>query len=211
MNTFFRYSGVKIVNTSKESEYMERSINIDLNLIFKSSGSNNWHEIVKGFLNLWEFQFLFSITESTLKEYCYKNELYSNPEKKIVSTRKLIKVIIENNSNMIAQMQENHNFTKKVALDIWDTFTTIRDIYSHTHGIITKENKKKIERYAKRLRDSYEIAFSNLFTIGGSFDVSDLFYEDKIKIEKFYFLSDEELSIFRNFVSEFIYALSCLK
>jgi hypothetical protein len=208
MNHLFQLSGFEIINNSKNqrNKYMDRNINIDLDSIFKSSGSRNWHHIVRGFLNLWEFQFLFSITESTLKKYCLRNQLYSNSKNKKINTRDLIKLILKNDSNIILRMQKNHNISKNLSFDIWNIFTEIRNIYAHTHGIITEKDKKAIEKYATQLRISYD-DYKNTLPIS-SFDINNLFSQDKIQLKKFYFLSDEELSIFRNFISEFIYALS---
>ena len=185
--------------------YLERTVNIDLDTISKSASNNNWYDIVKGFLNIWEFQFLYSITESTLKSYCKKNRLFI----KNIITTEIIEKIINNSPEIINSLEENHNISKKLALDIWRIYTTIRNIYSHTHGILSEKDKKDIYRFSKKLRQSYDNAFhSDILLSTVMLESSEIFQDDRTNIGEFYFLTDYELNIFRNFVSEFIYTLS---
>ena len=192
-------SGLKIHTENDEKPYMDKNVSINLKEISKSAGNKNWFEIVKGFLNTWEFLFLFSITESTLKNLLKNEDIY---------TRELIREINKKYPVVYTKLEENHNIKSTLAIEIWNIFVSVRNIYSHTHGMISEDNKKDIARRSKKFKKAYkeyteDFLFASIFK-----DVDDFFLERDIKVGTFYFLADHELNVFRNFVSEYLFILS---
>lgn len=182
--------------------YMDREIDISLDDLKDSVDSENWYETVKGFLNVWEFIFLFSIAESTLKEivgdYNY-------------NTSDLISKVLKTEKKLTNIMSSNHNINKKFMLTLWDLLCSIRNIYSHTHGVISTKNKEILIRKANCFKPQFESAFhENLLLRSIIIKTEDIFNFEQISINKFYLIPDEELNIFRNFLSEFMTSLDDL-
>jgi hypothetical protein len=188
--------------------YLERNVDINLDEIAKTADTDNWYEIVKGFLNLWEFMFLFSITESTLKNIIPNKNAY---------TTDLIKELNGLHPEINQIMTEDHKITSELSDSTWRLFTLVRNIYSHTHGIIAPENKKKLLKQSAVFKRNFEAAFhdphdsSSMILSSIMVNTDQLFEVHKIRIGKFFFISDQELNIFRNFVSEYMNTASKLK
>lgn len=188
--------------------YLERNVEINLDEIAKTADTDNWYEIVKGFLNVWEFMFLFSITESTLKNI--------SPNKKAYTTE-LIKQLNDLHPEINKTMTQDHKITFELSDSIWRLFTSIRNIYSHTHGMIAPENKKKLFEQSAVFKSNFKAAFhdpddsSSMILSSIMINTDQLFDEQNVRLGKFFFISDQELNIFRNFVSEYINTASKLK
>ncbi|WP_223434767.1 MULTISPECIES: hypothetical protein [unclassified Pseudomonas] len=188
--------------------YLERNIEINLDEISKTADTEDWYDIVKGFLNVWEFMFLFSITESTLKDILSKPKAY---------TSNLIKELNEQHPEIAKTMAEDHKIDINLSDSIWRLFASIRNTYSHTHGMIATKNKTELTRDSEIFKKHFREAFhtpndpSSLILSSVMIDTDQLFDGKKIKLGKFFFISDLELNIFRNFVSEYINTASKLK
>ncbi|EJG0007224.1 hypothetical protein DC887_RS13355, partial [Vibrio parahaemolyticus] len=183
--------------------YMDREIDISLSELQSSIDAEDWYRVVKGFLNVWEFLFLFSITESTLKtivgDYKY-------------NTTDLISKIIKTNKKIEPEMCQNHNMNKPFMLSLWSLYTSLRNVYSHTHGVISIENKQSLIVKGSAFKNEFEKAFHQDIMLSTLMvDTQDIFDFENLSINKFYLIPDHELNIFRNFVSELMLVLDRLE
>jgi hypothetical protein len=179
--------------------YMDREVDIALDDLKDSVDADDWYKIVKGFLNVWEFLFLFSSAESTFKEvvgdYGY-------------NTSDLVGKILKTEKNLVDVMSDNQNMNKKFMLTLWELFCNIRNVYSHTHGVISIENKQSLIKKASSFKLQFESAFhEDLLLSSIVIKTQDIFQFEKLSINKFFLIPDEELNIFRNFLSEFMTSL----
>ncbi len=174
--------------------YMDREIDISLSELKDSIDADDWHKVVKGFLNVWEFLFLFSITESTLKTMIGDYEY---------NTSDLIGKILKINKSLEVCMYRKHNINKKFMLKLWELYTSLRNIYSHTHGVISIKNKESLMLKGNELKKEFEKAFHQDTLLSSlTVDTEEVFNFESLSVDKFYLIPDHELNIFRNFVSE---------
>lgn len=179
--------------------YMDREIDISLSELKNSIDADDWYKVVKGFLNVWEFLFLFSITESTLKTIV--GDVKYN-------TSDLIGKVLKSNVSLVSEMSNEHNMNKKFMLKLWDLYTSLRNVYSHTHGVISIENKQSLIVKGSEFKNEFEKAFHRDIMLSSLVvDTKDIFDFENLSISKFYLIPDSELNIFRNFVSELMSAL----
>ncbi|MBU2718463.1 hypothetical protein HF563_03480 [Acidithiobacillus ferridurans] len=189
----------------KMNGYLERSVNVDLNDLLTRTDASGWFEVVKGFLNIWEFLFLFAVTESTLKGVLKKPG---------VRTLDLLSELNKQFPSLSCQLLIEHRITPGMIKNIWSTFSSVRNLYAHTHGILAARDKIKILAEAARFREEYDKSFhvpndSSSLLLDLLMPHSDSFFSEERLVEgKFYLLRDPELNIFRNFISECLYELS---
>lgn len=186
--------------------YLERPAEIDIHEIAKTTDDKCWYDILKGFLNLWEFMFLFSITESTLKNLADKN----TPAAQLATN------IIFKYPNVGARIKKHHRISEELCSSMWKVFTSLRNIYAHTHGVISDkdQNHKCLKNRVRKFRahyneDFHQIKEPNDIIIDELMPkANNLFKEEEMRAGKFYFIPDIELNIFRNLVSELMTSLS---
>lgn len=179
--------------------YMNREIDVNLDDLQNSVESDSWYEITKGFLNVWEFIFLFSIAESALKEVVGNNEYVTND---------LISKILKTHQPLESIMFEEHKMSKPFMISLWDLFCRLRNVYSHTHGVISEENRKALIEKSTTFKTEFESAYhEDLILSSIVIETEELFKHSTITTDKFYLIPDNELNIFRNFLSEFMSAL----
>ncbi len=130
--------------------YFDKNVKINLKELSDSLVIQDWFSIVKGFLNVWEFMFLFSIVESALKEVIGKDFTF---------TSKMIEDLDKKYPNVLNLMNDVHNVTHCLSKDSWALYTTLRNIYSHTHGIISFKNKKGLQERFNLLGNRIMILF----------------------------------------------------
>jgi hypothetical protein len=184
--------------------YLQRTVDVDLDKLLSSAGTNDWYEVVKGFLNVWEFLFIFSITESALKEAV---------NDKNVPTTQLVSCLLKKHPQLEKILLQNHELDGDFCRALWTIYVEIRNLYSHTHGAVSPKDKNRIEERAAKFRDAYQAAFHEKDPILSPIMPKPcvLFPPQKIQPGKFFFMSDPELNIFRNFISEFCHELSQVK
>lgn len=189
------YDNYKKINQNLQSvgsqlnESLNKDISININELLKQTNTKNWYSLIKGFLNIWEFLFLYSSTENTLKQIL-------NIQGK-TNTEKLLSNLYQKYPNLEQSLVDNGYLTSKVNLNIWKLYTNLRDIYSHTHGILTLQAKGDLSSKAHNLRKSLD----NIHFMNSSFlDIDNLFKTNSLKENKFYLLQDIELNLFRNFI-----------
>ncbi|MBW9352665.1 hypothetical protein FHD02_13835 [Citrobacter sp. EC_71] len=190
-------------------EYFQKNVNVNLNELLKSLPTDNWYLVVTGFLNVWEFMFLFSTIESNLKEI-----LNSRGVQGRLYTNELIQKIGDEYPDVLESMREVHHFSKDVSLDIWILYTEIRNIYAHTHGILNDKNIRDLKKKIKYVRRSYRKSFKEINSVSDLIfsdlvnEADELFESSTLISGKFYLIPDNELNIFRNFTSKFMTLLS---
>lgn len=186
-------------------DYFDKEISINLNELLDSIVINDWYKVVKGFLNVWEFMFLFSLVESSLKTYISNN---------IEKASELLNEVSRQHPELLLALDENCQISSEFLRDAWSLYTTLRNVYSHTHGVISDRHKKRLTREIQAFRISYNKSFHSPSDASG-FIISELmnkscelFSDSNIIVGKFYLIDDSELNIFRNFTSKMMYELS---
>ncbi|MEQ9878551.1 hypothetical protein ABRP92_11225 [Pectobacterium aroidearum] len=192
-------------------DYFKKNVNVNLDELLNSLPTNNWYLVVKGFLNVWEFMFLFSAIESNLKEI-----LRTQGIREKVYTTELIEKISDKYPDILNLMSSVHHFSKEISFDVWSIFTEIRNIYAHTHGMLNDKNIHNLNKRIKQFRKSYHDSFKEIkspsdFILSSYVDDADEFFDKETLISgRFYLIPDNELNIFRNFSSKFMTLLSHL-
>lgn len=162
-------------------DYMDRDIDINLDELKNSTHSSDWYQIVKGFLNVWEFLFIFSNAESTFKSIISDNNY---------NTSDLIGKILKQNKLLANEMNNKHNMNKKFMLTLWDLFCYIRNIYSHTHGVISTENRQTLIKKSSAFKIEFESAFHKDMVLSSLIIKTDeIFQYHNTPTEKFYLIS----------------------
>lgn len=107
----------------------------------------------------------------------------------------LIEMIFTSNK----KLEDTIRISKADIYNVWRLYTEFRNIYAHSNGLITTQKVKsnlggKIEEAKKAL---YNFFPEDLIATSIS-DIDSLFKNHRIEVNKFYFLTDKELNIFRN-------------
>lgn len=166
-----------------------KRVKIDITELLKTTNANNWYALLKGFLNIWEFLFLYGIVETTLKKIL--NLCGQTREED------LIKNIIAKHPAIESKLEKQLSVKRNAIDDLWKLFTEFRNIYSHSHGIMTRHAKSKLNGKLSQFRSSFE---PNDIVAEALADVNKLFQNQSMPEGKFYLMKDDELNLFRNFV-----------
>jgi aspartate carbamoyltransferase regulatory subunit len=168
---------------------LNKDITINLIDLLKTTNTKNWYSLIKGFMNIWEFLFLYSSVENTIKQIL---NIEGN-----TTTEKLLENLYTKYPNFNQSLIDNGYLTSKGNFNLWTLYTELRHIYSHTHGILTKKGKGNLCSKIHNLKKSLE----EIDIMNGAFiDIDNIFKKSTLQINKFYLLKDEELNIFRNFI-----------
>lgn len=183
---------------------INRDMDINLDDLSSSLVEGNWHNIVKGYLNVWEFQFLFSISESTLK-----NVLGRKTEHERRKSKEIIKYFDTEFPDLFDFIEDNSNIDFDYASSVWAFYNKIRNLYSHSHGFFRVENDGDIVKSIAKFRDAFDKfnrkdLLLNVISLSGE----DLFDKSGFQEGKFYLIGDNELNVFRNFIAEFVSSLA---
>lgn len=174
------------------ADYSDKDIEIDLDKLIDKTTAKNWYEVIRGFLNTWEFLFLYSTVESTFKEILDK--------KGVVREEELLNLIYQE----FPALEDEMGAEKKYISDLWSFYTELRNIYSHSHGLISKLSKSniggKLEK-AKQALDKIHLDSISLI------DTDQIFKKHLIVVGKFHFMKDNELNIFRNLITSLMESL----
>jgi len=189
MNAYLMCMGVKL------DEKMNKEIDINLDNLLKTTNVKNWYSLIRGFLNIWEFLFLYSTFEMVLVQIMKDDKSIKSDE--LIESDRLISKLYDSYPEIKEIIENNGFMTNDGNVKLWKLYTQLRHLYSHSHGILTQENKNKI---AGKL-DSFKNSLEDLDIMNKSLmDIDDLFKNKTLKVDKFYLLKNEELNMFRNFV-----------
>ncbi|WP_417247414.1 hypothetical protein [Celeribacter sp.] len=128
--------------------------------------------------------------------------------------RKIIPSIFERYPDQVRELDLEFCFTKDLYFSAWHTFVSLRNIYSHSHGVIDEDDRLDLLDRISEFRSGYENSFINsesensLILESMSPNSDDLFDEDKIKTGKFYFIEDKELNIFKSLITKLLWVVS---
>lgn len=161
-----------------------KEIDINLKELLDTTSSKNWYELLRELLNVWEFLFLYGIVESTFKNILNKTGSLKEED--------LIPSIFKHFNGL-----ETHiGISKSNLINLWNLYTELRNIYAHGHGFITNTAKCNLGGKLDKARKSlYEVC--GIITLT---NIDGIFNKNLIKKDKFYFLKDDELNIFRNLI-----------
>ena len=178
--------------------FFPENTEIDIDDLEKSFVTKNWHKIISGFLNIWEFTFLFSLTETALKEViCDGDE----------QNHSLLKRLDKKCPSVFPRFGEETGFTKKFSVSAWQVYNKLRNTYAHTYGVFSEDKIIDFERAVKKLRRKYtelcSLSLSSLMP-----EPEELFNRADIQIGKFYLLGDYELNLFKWFSSQLLHVTS---
>lgn len=170
----------------------KKDIDIDRDMLLKSTTSKNWFDLIKGLLNVWEFIFLYGAIESTFKNILSKQGK--------VREEDLLGSVFDQFENLA----DNLGFEKSDIEKIWFFYTELRNIYVHNHGLINNRIKSNLGGKLEDLKIAiYSIHKEKILIT----DLEDILKKDLIENSKFYFMRDIELNIFRNTMIHFIESL----
>ncbi len=187
-NRFNEMQDYMMLGGTVPDKSLDRDVDIDINKLLKTTNSKSWYGIIKGFLNTWEFLFLYSVIETNLKLILNK--------KGVIREEDLITELVREHEDLKIKLEDGLLASLSAINDIWSLYTELRNIYAHSHGFITTQDVKnnisgKIDKFRKAL-DSIN-SFEFLL-----FDSKNLFKANVLQKDKFYLMQDEELNIFRN-------------
>lgn len=165
-------------------------VSIDIDVIKSMTKKESWFEILKGFINLWEFLFLFGISEKYLKQVLPNS---SN------NTKSLIGAAFKKFSDLTDKMKD-YDYSRNYCYKLWGLLVCIRDIYAHAHGVSDEKNIEDLKNAAKEFNSELEsIDFDKSFS---GFDT--------LEKGNYILLNDSDMNIFREFIKDFMYQLQLL-
>jgi len=170
----------------------KKDIDIDRDMLLKSTTSKNWFDLIKGLLNVWEFIFLYGAIESAFKEILSKQGQ--------VREEDLLGSVFEK----FDDLPDNLGFEKSEIEKIWFFYTELRNIYVHNHGFINNRIKSNLGGKLDDLKNAIYSIHKETILIA---DLEDILKKNLVKNSKFYFMRDTELNIFRNSMIHFIESL----
>lgn len=176
-----------MIGGTEPDDYLDRDVDIDIKELLKKTNSNNWYSVIKGFLNTWEFLFLYGVIETNLK-------LILNKEG-VIREERLIDDLIAIHPEFKEKIENGLLASLKAINDIWSLYTELRNIYAHSHGFMTQTAKNNISGKIDKFRKALDSIDTFEFLLVGT---ENLFKTNRLQKDKFYLMQDEELNIFRN-------------
>jgi len=186
---------------------IEENIEIEIDKLKDLSSELRWGEIIKGFLNLWEFLFLFSSFESALKSALACPRLRGA---ELIQT-------IRGRLGEVCSMTP----IEQIENSLWPYYSEVRNIFAHSHGIVTAKDLDPLKKKIDLAREFAEEPSAGLNEDANDFDDKygdylisrviqmpifddETFNKSNAVESKFYFLKDQELNIFRNIITDII-------
>ena len=179
INSYLIFGGVEL------NESFNKKVSIDFNELLKTTNGKNWYQVIQGFLNIWEFLFLFSSVEYTLKDLLSSN-------------------VTDNLFSLLLETYKDINFHNIGFLpnsgyeELWKLYVDVRNLFVHTHGVLSSKSRDKILSRAftvrKNIKETIHCMDLDLF------DEERFFPKNDFIENKFYLLKDVELNLFRNFI-----------
>lgn len=184
-----------------------RNIKIDGPRLLQTTGVANWQEAINGFLNIWEFLFLYSQVESTLKA------ILRAPDK---GADGLVNAAFKRDANLADRLSRRDYVDRNYCSRLWKLFTEVRHLCAHAHGLLTQKTIGDLKEHAAPFREAVDTYFERISKgdlLTAHFmriDPQDLFREGRLVEGKFYLLDNLELNVFRHFVCCFMPELQSL-
>lgn len=176
--------------------YHDDDVRVNLNEILKSTTENSWNKLIRGLVNIFEFMFLFSVTEDHLKDVV-----------ELTSTPTIVSKALKNKPGLIKLLEEEFKLPRDFMIKLWNFYLEIRNLYAHSFGYISEKDKSCIIIKKAAFVDAYNnLPFE--WRLMDNDLLETFFDEDKLVVGKMYVMSVSEICIFRNFVRIFIPELS---
>lgn len=183
MSHYLMCMGVKL------DENMEKEIDIEIENLLKTTNTTNWYLLIKGFLNIWEFLFLYSTLEMTITQIINQDGW--------INANGLLSELYKIEPDLEKIIEDNGFLNSQGNLKLWNLYTELRNLYSHSHGMLTQSKKNDISGKLNDFKNSLkQLDFMNQSLM----DIDNLFKNSTMIVSKFYLLKDEELNMFRNFI-----------
>lgn len=181
----------------------EGDVRIEKETLLHATNCDVWLDVLKGFLNIWEFMFLFSAVESTLKRILNKV-----PD----GMGGLLNAVVKENPNFEHVMRKTHFMDRNMFSTFWELFYRVRNMYAHSHGYLEEADVPLLKRYAADFNKSFEKYIGRLSehnAVQAVMEVQDegFFPAEGLVVGKFYLMRDVELNLFRNLISQFMFEL----
>nr|WP_323169869.1 hypothetical protein [Pseudomonas bubulae] len=172
--------------------YYDEDVKVDLNEILESTTEKSWNKLIRGLVNVFEFMYLFSVTEDHLKEVV-----------ELTSTTTVVSKALKNKPGLIKHLEEEFKLPRDFMIKLWKFYIEIRNLYAHSFGYINEKDKSSITIKKAAFVEAYENLPFEWHLIDN--DLVDTFFdEDKLIVGKMYVMSVSEICVFRNFVRIFI-------
>ncbi len=184
------YRGIQIKG------FHDENVKIDLHDILSSTTENNWSQVIRGLINVFEFLFIFSITEDHLKEIV-------NQE----NSKSIVAKALKDKPGFIEHLENRFKMPRNFIIKTWDLYLEIRNLYAHSFGYINEKDKSQI----REKRDAFIDAYQKLPMTWHLFDqdaTENLFKDEKLITQKLYLISTSEICVFRNVIRKLIPELS---
>ncbi|MFM0323889.1 hypothetical protein [Caballeronia glebae] len=184
-----------------------RNIKIDGPRLLQTTGVENWRAATNGFLNIWEFLFLYSQVEGTLKA------ILRAPDD---GADGLVNAAFKRDADLADRLSKRDHVDRNYCARLWKLFTAVRHLCAHAHGLLTLRTIGDLKELAVPFRKSVDTYFErmsqeDLLTAHVMrIDPQDLFREERLVEGKFYLLDNLELNVFRHFVCCFMPELQSL-
>ncbi len=176
--------------------YHDNNVKINLQEIRNSTTEKSWNKVIRGLVNVFEFLYLFSVTEDHLKEIV-----------KDGNSRAVVGKAMKDKPGIIEHFETQFKMPRNFILKLWEFYVEVRNLYAHSFGYINKEDEKRL----KAARDAFIVAYDKLpieWTLLDYHVMDDFFSDEKIVVGKMYIISVGETCIFKNFVRMFVPELS---
>ena len=205
INSFFPVIGIQREKSAREV-YNISILNNDLHIRDKYF-NNDEEEFINYITNFQQVIILYSSFENTIKSWLRERELNRR-----IFQKKLLEEICNTNNDFQEKFNTLHNkkFTKNDFSLIWEYFTYIRNLYTHSSGIIDNEFINDIQKIHPKIVEMIDRNFDwierNL-----SQDNREVLRTDNFTEHDLFIISEIELRFFRNFIIyvwEIIYLLS---
>jgi hypothetical protein len=185
-----------------------RNIKIDGPRLLQTTGVENWRAATNGFLNIWEFLFLYSQVESTVKA------ILRAPDD---GADGLVNAAFKRDADLADRLSKRDHVDRNYCSRLWKLFTAVRHLCAHAHGLLTLRTIDDLKELAVPFRKSVDAYFERmsqedlLTAYVMRIDPQDLFREERLVEGKFYLLDNLELNVFRHFVCCFMPELQSLQ
>ena len=198
-------SDIQRIKTERE-EYNISILSNDLHIRDKYF-DNDYEKFIDYVTDFQQIIILYSSFENTIKNWLNETGLIGR-----IFQKKLLEKICDTNNNFQNKFNTLHNkeFTNNDFSVIWEYFTCIRNLYTHSSGIIDNEFIKDIEKLHPKIVDMIDRNFDfnerSLFPDNYEILRSENFEENDLLV-----IMETELRFFRNFIIytwETIYLLS---
>lgn len=176
--------------------YHDKNVKIDLKEILNSTTEKSWNKVIRGLVNVFEFLYLFSVTEDHLKVIV-----------NLDNTKSVIGRALKDKPGIIEHFETDFKMPRNFIIKLWEFYVEVRNIYAHSFGYINEKDKENLARKREEFIEAYDKLPIDWHLFEHDL-MDDFFNDEKISVGKMYLISVSEICIFKNFVRIFIPQLS---